>query len=322
MKSWFKGFASLLSVVLLLVATTAKADQLGEYAVAPLLPQFQTKGVEHFFDMGWTPNQSDQLGIRITNKTRLTTTYQLNLNKARTNRNGVIDYADVTAAASRSTYHLNDLVKLPSSVTVKGESSEVVTADIHFDKADFKGILMGGIHVSKKSSEQPKGLSHTVSYNIPLIIRGNGAKRPKPKLTLTGLKVVPILNKQLALDVSIHNQRANFLKEVNFEAVITNSRGDVVDQQSSTWDLTPETRLQYPVKLAGRYQAGTYQLELTAKHRSEHQWQFKEKFMIKAADAKQLKKKQAGSMTGWFSLVIALLIIIVYLLVKRFKKQR
>lgn len=320
MKKVLKGVI-LLAPFVIVMATSVQANQTGEYAVSPVLPHNQTVGVEHFFDIGWSPAESDQLGVRITNKTKTATTYQLQLNKARTNRNGVIDYADATPEASDTLYRLNELVKLPSSITIAGESSRVVTANIQFGTSDFNGILMGGIHVTKRADAELEGVSHTVSYNLPLIIRGNIDQRPEPRLVLTQLAVTPSEKKQFTLNVSLHNERANFLKEVYFEAVIKNNLGAVVDKQSSTWDLTPETELHYPVKLTGRYQQGIYQLELTVTHRSEQKWHFNETFELTAAKANQLKQKTTGRANAWISVILAGVILLSYFISKYVRRQ-
>ncbi|EUJ41142.1 DUF916 domain-containing protein [Brochothrix campestris] len=298
-----------------------RAEQVGEYAVSPLLPAYQTEGVEHFFDIRWTPKQTAEFGVRITNKTNVKTTYTLQLNKARTNRNGVIDYADSRPEAAQTRYKLTDLIKLPETVVVEGKSSVAVMGKISFGAADFNGILMGGIHVAKQAETRSEGISHSVSYNLPLIIRGNDDHRPVPQLAVTDVTVTPLKNNRGSVDLTLVNQDANFLKEVTFAAVIKNKQGDRMDSQTSQWDLTPETAMQYPIKLNGRYRPGRYQVDLTVTHRTKGEWQFNETFELTAAAANQLNQKTTGSANSWISVMLAGVILLAYFISKYVRRQ-
>lgn len=88
-------------VISILTATNVHADhKLASYSVTPIFSEHQTDGADSYFDIKWPPASKESFGIKITNNTKKTKQFEIEVNKARTNRNGIVDYSDRTPEKS------------------------------------------------------------------------------------------------------------------------------------------------------------------------------------------------------------------------------
>lgn len=300
------------------------------YSISPIPSEHQTEGVSDYFDIRWTPLAQDEFGIAISNKSSKDKTYMIQVNKARTNKNGIIDYSDDTPEAKDTKYKLTEMVEIPKEVSVPAGSKKVVTGILRLPNKDFNGILMGGVHVSEKiEKKNSQSVSNTVSYNIPLVVRGNIDIRPKAEVELKQVSLEKYSSKQSSLDVLLSNNNANLLKESEFQAEIKDINGNSVTKSSSKIDLTPETTFIYPVKLPEQMKAGTYNLFISIAHGKDY-WEFKKEFTISSNESKEISKRSGIKNTPWllYSLIIFISLSLVSLLgfilykKRRLKKKR
>ncbi|WKF72406.1 DUF916 domain-containing protein [Lactococcus lactis] len=296
------------------------------YSISALPSEHQTNGIESFFDIRWTPSYTEHFGILITNHSETVQTYQIQVNKARTNRNGIIDYSDTTPESKSSKYQLTQMIQLAKEVTVPAGQSQKVEGSLNFPQGSFNGILMAGIHVSeKKSQTNQSAVSNSVAYNLPFVVRGNNDVRPDAKLTLKKFSLEAFSSTQSSLDVELFNEEATLLKESQFQAEIINKKsGKVMAKQSSKLDLTPETDFVYPMKLPKNLPAGDYQLTLKVSH-SKDKWSFKRTFHITGAQAKSIQQRAGVKDYSWIIYLLLFLgiitIFVILFLVRKTSKR-
>lgn len=284
----------------LMIDVSAFAETTSGYSVSPIFSEHQTTGIENFFDIRWTPLATENFSLRVTNNTDTEQVYDIQINKARTNKNGIIDYSDVTPEDHATLYKLTEMVQLPNEVTVAPNSSQEVAGTLVFPEKDFNGILMAGIHVSEKKEENNQSsVSNTVAYNIPFVVRGNIDERPAPSLELSELNVNKFSSDTYSVDVTLDNVGVNLLKEVQFTAEIRDEKGQLITTQKSKLDITPETSFIYPIKLTSDLKEGNYSMSLYVQHNDENKWNFTKKFELSSEEAKEIrgttrKKQQIG----------------------------
>ncbi|MFQ6324466.1 WxL protein peptidoglycan domain-containing protein [Lactococcus garvieae] len=304
----------------------AESNQTSEdtYSVSALPSEHQTKGIESFFDIRWTPSYTEKFGLLITNNSDKDQTYQIQVNKARTNRNGIIDYSDTTPESKTSKYQLTQMIQLEKEVTVPAGQSQKVEGSLNFPQASFNGILMAGIHVSeKKSQTNQSSVSNSVAYNLPFVVRGGNDVRPDAKLTLKKVALEAFSSTQSSLDVELSNEEATLLKDSQFQAEIINKKsGKVMAKQSSKLDLTPETDFVYPVKLPKNLPTGDYQLTLKVTH-AKDKWSFKRTLHITGAQAKSIQQRAGVKDYSWIIYLLLFLgIITIFVLLFLVRKTR
>lgn len=294
----------------------------GSYSVSAITSEHQSQEIESFFDIRWTPNATDNFGILITNKSDETQTYQLQVNKARTNKNGIIDYSDSTKEQEPIKYKLTQMINIPKEVTISGGQSKKVEGSIKIPGESFNGILMGGIHVSqKKEKEKQSKISNSVAYNLPFIVRGNIDVRPKANLILKSVSLEKFSTTQSSLDIHLSNEEATFLKESDFQAEIKDKSGKTITKQSSKIDITPDTKFVYPIKLPDKIDAGEYQVILEVTH-GKDKWEFKKVFQVTNDQSEEIEKRSGIRDYSILIYCIITAIIIILALITINKKVR
>lgn len=313
---------TLLILSLISISSVYADDNLSSYSVSPQYSTHQSKGVENFFDIKWTPSSKENFSVKITNNTDEEQTYKIEVNKARTNKNGIVDYSDDTPEANEAKYKLTEMIDISKEVKVPANSSENVSGSLTFPKEDFNGILMAGIHVSeKKTKDSESNVSNSVAYNIPFVIRGNEDKRPDPVLNLKKVTVEKFTSDTYSVDALLENKGPNLMKEVMFHSNVMNEQGQTVFSQESQLDITPETEFVYPVTLPETIKSGKYTLVLSVKRDDSNNWEFSKEFEITKQDEKNIKQvnqyKQSYLKTYGFVFAIVsifLIAVVVYLL--------
>lgn len=308
------------------VSSVDAAEKTASYSVLPMFSKHQSEGVDNFFDIKWTPSTKETFSIKITNNTKKEQTYNIEVNKARTNKNGIVDYSDNTTEKKTVPYPLTKMINLSKEVKVPANSSEHVTGSIDFPKEAFNGILIAGIHVSEKKTEDSQSnVSNSVAYNIPFVVRGNKDKRPVPILDLTQVTIAKFSSETYSLDALIENKGPNLMKDVKFIAEIKDESGKSMLKEERKLDITPETLFAYPIKLPTTIKAGKYTLTLNVKHNDINKWEFSKGFEINKQDVKKIKEATPEKTSKWMlygiRIVVLLLLLIVVLVVTRFVKK-
>lgn len=285
-------------------------SQKGSYSVSAIPSIHQTEGVESFFDIRWTPLYTENFGILIKNNTDESQTYNIRVNKARTNKNGIIDYSDSSAESDACIYRLTEMIQLPKEVTIGAGQTQKVEGTLSFPQESFNGLLMAGIHVSEKKNQGSEAtVSNTVAYNLPFVVRGDSDSRPKAKLSLKKTSLEKLSSTQSSLDFYLSNEEATLLKESDFQAEIRNISGKVITTQSSKLDITPETKFIYPIKLPEKVQAGEYSVNLKVTHGKDN-WEFNKKFTITGEQAKEIHQRSGIKNYSWIIYCIIIVAII------------
>lgn len=304
-------FLSICSVSII----TRAADSEKGYSVAPVFSEHQTPGIENFFDIKWTPSSVEKFSIVIKNNTNEDHTYKIEVNKARTNKHGMVDYSDNSKENDNVTYKLTNMIEIPKSVEVKANDKVVLDGSIKIPDVDFNGILMAGIHISEFNVKDKDSIvSNSVAYNIPFVLRGNNDNRPNPILTFDDVNVEKFSSEEYRLDSVLSNKGPNLMKDVKFISEIKDKNNNVIDTQNYEIDITPETTFVYPIKLPSNIKKGDYTLHLSVDHGDKDKWDFQKKFSITDNDVKKIKdvsSSKRNKLTKYIYIVVILLIIIV-----------
>ncbi|HBR81382.1 MAG TPA: cell surface protein, partial [Enterococcus sp.] len=157
LQSLFVAALSLLSIVVMPLTTYADSNE-SAYSVNANIPDFQKNKNVSYFDLQLDPNQKKEISIHLANSAKEKAIFNVDVNNAATNSNGVIDYGQTDLKKDSSAkYVLNQLVT-PNNQEIElqaGESKDV-TFQVQMPKDRFKGIILGGIHISKKDNVSEK----------------------------------------------------------------------------------------------------------------------------------------------------------------------
>lgn len=283
---------------------TSSSKNTATYSVAPVLSEHQTKNITSFYDIRWNPNGQEKIGLSITNHKSTAQIYVLQVNKAVTNDNGMVDYSIPNLIPDNEPLKFN----FPHEVTVAPNTTSTVYSNFSFPNQDYNGIKIFGVYVTEKSTDKTgKGISNVVSYALPLVIRGNIDQRPEANVTFKEASLLKQnINYQIKIPVS--NEKEVYLKNSKVKVEILNSKQQVLDQLNEKIDVTPTTSFNLLVPLTKKYDSGTYTVKVTITH-DKQTWHNESQLKITKEQSTKIKgtlpkKKQA------FPIVIILIVII------------
>ncbi|MBO0472897.1 DUF916 domain-containing protein [Enterococcus ureasiticus] len=108
-----------------------------------------------YFNLKMTPGQKQKVSITLTNLGKKEVTVEVNLNGARTNSNGVLEYGKTKLDKDASMkFDFTDIVKGPKEITLPPESDKDLELEINMPETSYDGIILGGIQLQKVSDEE------------------------------------------------------------------------------------------------------------------------------------------------------------------------
>lgn len=348
MKKIIKTFCLLLTLVLslfvglVLSSVETFADKNDEspagFSYNVNFPENQKNKEVGYFWLKMIPGQEQNISITLNNPTSKPVTVKVELNGAKTNSNGVIEYGETTIKNDPSLkYDFKEQVTAPESVGLKpGETKDLKVA-IKMPKTSYDGIILGGIQLTKVDTEEDKEKNNGATvinryaYVVPMVLQESD-RTLAPELKLN--RVYPELsNGRNAIFVNFSNVIADFLNDVTIEVQIT-SRGSskvLYESKTSSMRMAPNTNITYPVSMNGeRMKNGTYTANIVV-NSDKNRWEWKEKFEISKQDADKFNEQdvnleqEKGVNWGLIALIVLSVLVItvlIYNLTRQVKKKR
>lgn len=163
------------------------------YSVSANIPEEQTNKDVSYFDLTEAPNETRDLSIHLSNVGEKESVFEIEINNAATNTNGVIDYNQRTVKKDASAkYQGSDCLTTDAKeVTIPAGEAKDVHFQLKMPKESFDGILLGGIHVTKKENQSEKvsgtAIRNKYAYVIGVELRNN-SKPVSPDLKLISVR--------------------------------------------------------------------------------------------------------------------------------------
>ncbi|WP_244307529.1 DUF916 and DUF3324 domain-containing protein [Leuconostoc litchii] len=301
------------------------------FTVKTIVPDNQIDKRKTFFNLQVKPSQQQIITANLTNTTSQDVTIKVNVNSAKTNANGVIEYGETNIRADKSLeYAIPDLVKYPSEVKISANSSKEVLFHITMPKKKYNGIILGGIVFQQKESRispSVKGTSiqNHYAYAVALSLKESD-NQVSPNLNL--LKVSPGQNNaRNVISAQIQNDKSILLSKVKVSAKVyaKGAKTPVYTSVTTDMQIAPNSNFKYPISLNGtEMKPGNYTLKMSVTgtaYVTPKTWYFTKNFKIKSAEASSLNKSDVDIKANTnnnnliFILVGLLLLLIVTILI-------
>ncbi|HJF88143.1 MAG TPA: DUF916 and DUF3324 domain-containing protein [Companilactobacillus farciminis] len=332
--SMFLGFQFLNTPVQAAVTPTVN------YSVSPETAANQIDKKVGYFDLKVSPNQKENIKFKINNNSTSTQSYNVQINRATTDVNGVIVYnKHGVKPDSDLKYNIENLVTYPKKVTVPARSSKEVTVGIQAPSGHFEGELLGGILVEENNQinnkKRIKGVSLRNKYDYVLGLQlQQSTAAVKSDLKFDKAFQVTTNSDQISVEGQMDNDVPELEKKVSVDAKVTpkNSKKIILKSDKQNMSIAPDSDFDYPVNVntpSGvgknkRLKPGTYTMYLNVKaNNGENNWKMKRNFTISSRENKQLNKKVPNrSHDLWIILgaIVAMMLIagsVIYIYRKR-----
>lgn len=318
----------------------SETEQRAGFTIRAEIPENQVDKAKSYFHLVIGKNHEQTIKVKIFNNTEKEQTYNVLVNSAKTNKNGIIVYDDLdTPIDSTLKLPITDIVK-PENKTVtipawsEGEASLTVKLNDH----SFSGVILGGVHISLKEEEEKaeKGMSVSNRYGyvsgIALVQNEETNIFGNTELKLKKIKPMVDYGSKV-IEVQIQNPNPETIDKVKIEGNVTKkgSKKIIAEQSIDSARIAPNSILPFQIDWGKDTVApGTYVFEGVAKDK-EKTWKFKREFTITTTVAKKMNEQAIVKfiLPDWWkqwTLIISILSILVigyllYRMILRTKKR-
>jgi len=316
----------------------AHAESVG-YTVNAVLPKNQDDSKATYFALRMKPNQEQNLTVVITNQTKSAQKFQVSVNQAITNNNGVIDYSQNKPTLDKSLkVGIKDVFdqEKPQTVTVAGKKSKKVTVRAKMPAQKINGMILGGINVTKLDNEDEKDskgvmINNKFAYVIGVRLR-EASNNVGPNMNLLSVKAGQI-NSLNQVKAKLQNPEPGIMSNLKVKAKVTKAGEDKVllENEKANMAMAPNSNFDYSLPWGDKeMKAGNYTLTLDATAKGGYHWHFVKNFTITKEEVGKLANKfnqpeKQKSYLWWFVaggiLIVLLLAVIIYLLLKNRRKN-
>lgn len=247
-----------------------------------------------YYDLKLGASESENLIVTVKNNSDKKIIVDVEIDKATTNSNGVVEYKNSSKHESVDLKHsLNDLVKLDTSqVILDPKQSKNIVLKVTNPKENFNGIIAGGINFTQQlentKSNDSMAIRNQYSYSIALVLHGE-KEFNKHNLKPGNIKVKQS-NGRNNIYFPIENHTAAFLNKVNIQSEVykKNVKTPVYSEKKLNAQVAPNSIYEYLINTNKMpLHSGKYTAKLSIESKGE-KWSFTKDFEISKNKAKVL----------------------------------
>ena len=349
-KNWLKGLFGILYIFSFTfgltvptyaeeTSSTAAAESPIGFSYKVIQPENQRDTSVGYFDLRMTPGQVQTVQIELANSSNVEKTVEIDLNRAKTNGNGVIEYGPIAIDKDASMkYDFEEIVTGPESVTIPAQSIATVDLTITMPESSYDGIIVGGIQLKEAVDEEARakqtGVINEYAFMIGMRLSETDTE-VLPELALNSV-YAGLMNYRNSIFVNFSNVEAAFLSDLTVEVQINKQGSEAVlyDTKKAGMQVAPNSLVDFPVSMNGeKMEPGDYHAHILATA-GDRKWEWDQDFTITDEEADKFNKQDV-SLTqeegiNWVlvgiiagaGLVLGLVIFFVVRLVRKNKQKK
>ncbi|MBL1230302.1 DUF916 and DUF3324 domain-containing protein [Enterococcus sp. BWB1-3] len=314
-------------------------EELKGFFYKVILPENQHNPEVGYFDLRMTPGQQQTIQIQLNNSSDKEITIVVELNGAKTNSNGVIEYGPNQIEKDASLkYDFADIVKGPEEVVLPPNSQEILNLDIAMPEASFEGYISGAVGLREKDTEgldtETDGgmIKNKFVYQTGILLSEADTEAIEPELKLN--KVYPELNNfRNSVYINFSNIQPVYVNDmtVNVQIMKKNSDEVLYDMEKMNMRMAPNSLINFPVSMNGeRMVGGDYLAKILVTTQAGGRWQWEQEFTISNEEAKKFNEQdltlvQEAGINWMLILIVAgillVVIILIFLIVRKINKK-
>ncbi|MHC5250704.1 DUF916 and DUF3324 domain-containing protein [Enterococcus sp. LJL90] len=322
-------------------ATSDNSEVSTGFTYALNFPENQVDTSLNYYRLMMTPGQEQEITITLSNPGTEAITVELQLNGAKTNGSGGIEWNNDTIDNDASLmFPFEDIVSGPASVDLAGGETKEVTFSIKMPETSFDGIITGGLRLMKAGQtdnvDETNGsqVINQYAYAISIVLQENDIELT-PDMQYNSAYAGQS-NYRNTIFVNLSNVVATFLNDLTIEAQISSAGSSEVLYEAKTTGMrmAPNSLIDFPISMNGdRMVPGTYTAHVLATS-GDMRWEWTEEFEITEGEAQEFNERDVGleqdttinwgvvaSLVGAFFGFVLLLFVIVRW-VRRKKKKK
>lgn len=245
--------------------------------------------------------QEQTVVIRLNNTSQKSIDIKVELNSAKTNSNGVIEYGPNNILNDESLLHdFVEIVSGPERVTIPAESQKDLELLIKMPARPIAGLVAGGIQLQEISDEDEQAPADSMIVNKFAYLIGMLLANEHEEITedLKLNAVFPDLkNSRNAFIVNFSNVQADFIENMTVMVGISHdSLGDIFyETKKSQLRMAPNSQIFFPVLLNGEAMIpGNYHSRIILSTISGGEWEWETEFTITENEARHFNDQDVS----------------------------
>lgn len=326
-----------ISLSLVITPFTVTANS-ADFSVKAILPENQRTANLSYFDLKLAPKEDTTLQVEIENHSDVTKSYEILLNAATTNMNGVINYGEPSEAEERDSslkISFDEIAKVESLITIEARAKKIISIQVVMPNEVIEGVILGGITVfeaEEENTQTEQQITNRFSYSIGVLLSQN-EERPDFDLNFKGVNVVQE-NKRNMISAHIQNTSSRIINGLSLDTRIyrKNQENPLFHREASELRMAPNSNFNFGVETNNQpLRAGRYTMVTKAQVQDET-WEWSEEFEISVEQARELNSTavdlEKNQIKVYFYIALGVIILLVALLVsaivvwKRSKGQK
>ena len=148
-----------------------------EFSVKAIIPDNQIDTKKSYFDLRMQPKQKQEIETILYNSSDEEITINISVHNATTNQNGLIVYEQDAKIDPSLKVPLNTIVTVSDQkITIPAYRSKTITATIEMPDDEFDGMILGGLHLKKKTKKTNHLRQYKFKINMPMSLGSNYQK--------------------------------------------------------------------------------------------------------------------------------------------------
>ncbi|MDA9472548.1 WxL protein host-binding domain-containing protein [Enterococcus sp. 5H] len=255
-----------------------------------------------YYQLLMNPGQKQELTIILSNPGTESITIELALNGAKTNKNGVIEYANNEIDNDPSlAFAFEELVTGPESVELAAGETKSVKLAITMPETSFEGVIAGGLQLMKAGQTDDVGsesggstVLNQYAYVVSILLQ-ESEDILTPDLQFNKAYAGQ-LNYRNSVYVNFSNVIATYLNDLTVEAQVMKKGSNTVlyETKKTSMRMAPSSFMDFPISMNGeQMKAGTYTVHALATA-GDQRWEWKEDFEITEDEAQKYNERDVG----------------------------
>lgn len=292
-----------------------------------------------YLDLLLKPSQEQSFSLILSNPSDEEVNIDINIEGAKTNKNGVIEYSPNDIPNDKSLkYPFEKILSGPTNVKLNAKETKNIEFKIVMPSEEFDGIVVGGVSLIRslkddnETDEKGTQIKNRYRYVVPVVLRNN-QEEVIPKLELQ--KVYPEqLNAKNTIYIDFSNINAVFFDNMSVEVQILEKGKETVLYQTKKNDMrmAPNTLIQFPVSMQGEKMIpGDYTAKIQVKGSKGVIENWTQDFKISKEQADKYNERDIGlyeeKSTNWKLILMivlgtVILIAIIYFVLSKLKHKK
>lgn len=299
----------------------APSNAINGFSYEILFPENQQNKEIGYYDLLMKAGATQIVNLKVKNTSNQAIKAEIQLNSAKTNGNGVIEYGPNELKKDPSLkYDLAEIMKGPERVDIPANSSTVVSFEITLPKESFEGYLAGGIQLKPiLEDDQVQNEQNTIvnrfAFLVGVLIHESDVKSIKPELTLNDISL-RLKEGHHTLFVNVSNTKGMFAEKMSATIQITEKGKSRVlfEEKKKNLRMAPNSMIDLPVSLANKeVTSGEYTANIQINMENGGNWIWVKNFRVSKVEAQKIKqptiKNTDQTHSYWWALILGVILI-------------